>query len=144
MNNSKPFNNIRTCKRCKDIIHEKALHNYCPKCYKKIEEVFDRIREYLKEYPGATAYEMEQRLGIPVYVVNNFVRDGRLIELPNEFLNIDCLRCGCLLLSAHHKYCPKCEVQIHKELEKAKESLAVYDKNQDALGKMRFRTYTKK
>lgn len=105
-------------------VHENSLREYCDRCYKIVEEVFDKIREYLKEYPGATAYEMNQRLGIPIYVINNFVRDGRLIEIPNEYLNIECLRCGNLLLSAHHKYCPICEVEMKRDLEKAKEELS--------------------
>lgn len=135
---------IRTCRRCKASIHENSLHEYCLDCMKKIDEVFDKIREYLREYPGATAYEMEQRLGISAHVINNFVRDGRLIEIPNEYLNIECLRCGCLLLSAHHKYCPLCEIAIQKEIELAKQSLVPFEKKDDVIGKMRFKEYRKK
>lgn len=135
---------VRTCKRCKSFIHENSLHDYCTECIKKVEEVFDKIREYLREYPGATAFEMEQRLGISAHIITNFVRDGRLIEIPNEYLNMECLRCGCLLLSAHHKYCPICEIAIQKEIEIAKQSLTAFEKNDDVTGKMRFRAYNKK
>lgn len=135
---------IRTCRKCGGIIHENSLYDYCSDCLKRIEEVFDKIRSYLREYPGATAFEMEQRLGIPSYIINNFVRDGRLIEIPNEFLNIECLRCGCLLLSAHHRYCPTCETKIQKEIEIAKQSLMPLEKKEDLTGKMRFRDYGKK
>lgn len=135
---------IRTCKKCRVGINENSLHDYCETCYKKIQEVFEKIREYLRQYPGATAYEMEQRLGIPVHVINNFVKDGRLIEIPNEYLNVECIRCGCLLLSAHHKYCPTCEVQIHKEIESAKETLKIYSKDDEMKGKMHLKIYTRK
>lgn len=132
---------IRLCKRCREPIHENSLYEYCSKCYKAVEEVFDKIREYLKEYPGATSYEMEQRLGIPVHVINNFVRDGRLLEIPNEHLNIECLRCGSLLLSAYHKYCPTCEKEIKKDILKAKESLSNINNNFDTKGKMHLKHY---
>lgn len=115
---------LKTCRRCKTPIHENSLQEYCSRCYKVIEDVFDKIREYLREYPGATAYEMEQRLEIPVHVINNFVKDGRLVEIPNGYLNIQCARCGCLLLSAHHKYCPSCEVDMRRGIQKAKDELS--------------------
>lgn len=130
---------VRTCRRCKTIIHEKSLHEYCPTCMKHVEEIFDKIREYLREYPGATAYEIEQRLNIPMHIVNRYVKDGRLIEVPNDFLNMDCQRCGALLLSAHHKFCPKCEHEMLKDLEKAKGSME--EPGAGEKGKMRFRTY---
>lgn len=121
---------IRKCRRCKTPIHENALREYCDTCYKIVEKIFNKIRTYLEEYPGATAYEMNQRLGIPIHVINNFVRDGRLIEIPNEHLNIECLRCGNLLLSAYHKYCPVCEVEMKRDLKSAKEELSnIQNKN---------------
>jgi len=64
-----------TCRKCKTPIHENSLHDYCNRCYGIVEEVFDKIKEYLQRYPGATAYEMEQRLDIPIYVINNFIKD---------------------------------------------------------------------
>lgn len=136
--------NIKICRKCGGLIGENSLHNYCSNCIKKIEEVFDSIRNYLKEFPGATAYEIEQRIGIPVHVTNNFVRDGRLVEIPNAYLNVDCLRCGCLLLSAHHKYCPDCEIEIKKEIELAKQSLVTLERNEKMTGKMHYKTYSKR
>ncbi|MDF2546078.1 MAG: hypothetical protein K0R93_976 [Anaerosolibacter sp.] len=114
---------VRTCKKCKTAIDERSLHDYCPDCYRIIDEVFEKIRAYLKEYPGGTAFEIELETGIPYHVVNNFVRDGRLVEIENSFINIECKRCGCLLLSANHKYCPRCRDEIQKEMELAKEQL---------------------
>lgn len=133
---------IRTCRKCKSPIHENSIHEYCDSCYGKIEEIFEKIREYLREFPGATAHEIYQRVGIPIHVVNNFVKDGRLIEIPNEYLNLECLKCGCLLLSAHHKYCPSCEVKMVRELDSAKDEIqqAMVVKEE---GKMRYRIYNK-
>jgi len=131
---------VTTCKRCKKIIDNHSLHGYCIECTKMVEQIFDKIRNYLYEFPGATAFEIEQRLNIPVNVVNNFVKDGRLIEVPNEFLNVECQRCGTLLLSSHHKYCPSCEYQMLKDLQKAKSDIAQTPKVQEK-AKMRFRTY---
>lgn len=129
---------IRTCRKCKTIIEEKSLHDYCPECYKKIEEVFMRIREYIEAYPGATAFEIEQETGIPYHVVNNFVHEGRLIEIPNEYLNIECKGCGCLLLSAHHKYCPECRKKLEKDIEETKQQLNYKLSNENAKMHLQF------
>lgn len=139
----KTFGKLRVCRRCKTHIHEKSLHEYCSRCYSIVEEVFEKIREYLREYPGATAYEMEQRLGIPSHVINNFVKDDRLIEIPNEHLNIQCSRCGCLLLSAYHKYCPKCEDEMRKGFLKASNELTD-NNNSNEKGKMHLNHYLRK
>lgn len=138
---NKKFN---ICKRCKTPIHENSLHEYCSRCYGVVEEVFDKIRKYLREYPGATAYEMEQRLEIPIHVINNFVKDGRLVEIPNDYLNIQCLRCGCLLLSAYHKYCPICEAEMRKDIQKANEELLNTQINLKETGKMHLNHYLRK
>lgn len=132
---------LKVCRKCKAPIHENSLSNYCQACYRRVEETFDKIREYLREYPGSTSFEMQQRLGIPMYIINNYIKDGRLIEIPNEFLNLECLKCGSLLLSAHHKYCPPCEVEMIRSLDKAKDDLNTKDNTQQDGGKMRFRTY---
>ncbi|MEW9121824.1 MAG: hypothetical protein AB2421_03855 [Thermotaleaceae bacterium] len=114
---------VRTCKKCKKTISDKSLYDYCPTCFQRIEDVFNRIRDYLEAFPGATAFEMEQELNIPYHVINNFVRDGRLIEIPNDYIHIQCKGCGCLLLSAHYKYCPTCRKKLEEEIEKAKTQL---------------------
>lgn len=113
----------RVCKKCRAAISEKSLYDYCPECYKKIEAVFDKIRTYLEECPGATAFEISQETGVPYHVVNNFVKDGRLVEIPNEYLNMECKRCGCLILSANSQYCPSCRQEMEKEMELAKKEL---------------------
>lgn len=132
---------LKTCKRCKAVIHENSLREYCSRCYKIVEEVFDKIREYLRKYPGATSFEMEQRLEIPIHVINNFIKEGRLIEIPNENLNIECLRCGTLLLSVYYKYCPKCEDEMKRDLLKAKESLSKANDRPSKIGKMHVNHY---
>ena len=140
MNNKLSKHHIRTCRKCKSIIHENSLHEYCERCYGKIEEIFEKIRVYLKEFPGATAHEIYQREGIPVHVTNNFVKDGRLVEIPNEHLNMECLRCGCLLLSVHHKYCPTCELAMIRELNAAKDSIQLVNEFKQE-GKMRYKSF---
>ncbi|MCT4593755.1 MAG: hypothetical protein N4A57_05740 [Anaeromicrobium sp.] len=128
---------VKTCVRCKKIISQNSLYNYCPECFKRIEDIFEKIETYLREYPGATAFEIEQETGVPYHVINNFVRDGRLIEIPNEYLNFECKRCGRLLLSAHHKHCPVCRKKLENEMELAK--MQLYNSMNHGNAKMHFK-----
>jgi ribosomal protein L37E len=126
---------IKKCNRCKKPIDANSIRPYCDKCYKIIEDTFETIREYLDKFPGATAFEIEMETGIPYYVTMNFVREGRLIEIPNEFINIECKRCGRLLLSAHYKYCPECRIELERNLNRAKNDL-LRSYNDNNKGKM--------
>ena len=110
---------MRLCRRCKTPIDERVLHDYCPDCFKRVEKIFEKIENYLKKYPGATAFEIEQETQVPYSIIQGFIKEGRLLEIPNEYLNVDCLGCGCLLLSAHHRYCPDCREILKKEVEAA-------------------------
>ena len=114
---------VRTCRKCKTIIDENSLYDYCYECYKVVDGIFQRIREYIEMFPGATAFEIEQETGIKYHIINNFINEGRLVEIENEFINIECKGCGCLLLSAYHKYCPYCREHMEKDIENAKQQL---------------------
>ncbi|EOC99477.1 hypothetical protein [Caldisalinibacter kiritimatiensis] len=133
--NSKIGVYTKKCIRCKKSIDANSIRPYCDDCYKIIEDTFETIRKYLKEFPGATAFEIEMETGIPYHVTKRFVREGRLVEIPNEYVNIECKRCGCLLLSAHYKYCPECRNELKKNLNKAKTEI-LNNFNQQNKGKM--------
>ncbi|MFZ5967888.1 MAG: hypothetical protein ACOYVK_12040 [Bacillota bacterium] len=123
MKNSKTnkTTNVRACRRCKGAVELSSLYDYCPDCLRIVEDVFTRIKDYLHEYPGATAFEIELETGIPYHVINTFVREGRLVEIENiEFVNIECKGCGRLLLSVHHTYCPDCRKRMQEEMENIK------------------------
>lgn len=107
---------MKECLRCKKPIPDNNIRDYCDICYEVYEKVFDKIREYLREYPMATAFEVSEYTGIDHGIIKNFVREGRLIEIEAEEVNISCKRCGTLILSKYHEYCPKCERNLLKEL----------------------------
>lgn len=111
---------MKHCLKCNKLIHDDLIRDYCPVCFEIYEKIFDKIRNYLQEYPNATAFEVSEYTGVDHKVIKGFVREGRLIEKETEHLNISCKRCGCLILSRYHKYCPKCQSLMMNELNDAK------------------------
>jgi Zn finger protein HypA/HybF involved in hydrogenase expression len=107
---------MKECLRCKKMIPDNSLRDYCEICCEIYEKIFDKIRDYLREYPMATAFEVAEFTGIDHQIIKGFIKEGRLIEIEAESVNISCKRCGTLILSKHHEYCPKCEKALIKEL----------------------------
>lgn len=111
---------MKECLKCKKLIPDNNIRDYCDVCYEVYEKIFDKIREYLRENPLATAFEVSEYTGINHKIIKGFVKEGRLIEIDAESVNIHCKRCGVLILSKHHEYCPKCEKILFKELNNLK------------------------
>lgn len=111
---------MKQCLKCGKIIPDNTIRDYCDICYEVYEKLFEKIRNYLEKYPNATAFEVSEYTGIDHKIIKSFVKEGRLIEIESELINISCKRCGALILSKYHEYCPKCENAILKELNNIK------------------------
>jgi len=107
---------MKECLKCGKLILDNNIRDYCDVCYEVYEKIFDKIREYLRENPLATAFEVSEYTGVDHKIIKGFVKEGRLIEIDTESVNVACKRCGALILSKHHEYCPNCEKTLFKEL----------------------------
>ncbi len=107
---------MKECLRCKKMITDNTVRDYCDVCYEVYEKFFDKIRSYLSDNPLATAFEVAEYTGVDHKIIKGFVKEGRLIEVETESVNVNCKRCGTLILSKYHEYCPKCEKTLFKEL----------------------------
>ncbi len=107
---------MKTCIRCNKLIPDNSIRDYCDICYEVYEKFFDKIRDYLQQYPNATSYEVSEYTGVSHNIIKHFVKEGRLIEIETDNVNISCKRCGSLILSIYHEYCPKCEKKLMKDL----------------------------
>ncbi len=107
---------MKECLRCKKVITDNTIRDYCDVCYEVYEKIFDKIRNYLNDHPLATAFEVAEYTGVDHKIIKGFVKEGRLIEVETESVNVSCKRCDTLILSKYHEYCPKCERTLFKEL----------------------------
>ena len=75
------------CGKCGKIIQvplqEASVSGLCRSCKILENEEFDKVREYLYENGASTAIEIEEATGIPVKIVEKWLRQGRL-EVPSD------------------------------------------------------------
>jgi protein-arginine kinase activator protein McsA len=83
---------LRTCfnVECQKLFSTSGLTTLCPKCQKKEDEAFEIIKEFLSQRPGAAIVEIHEATEVPMDVIDNLYKSGRLnmVVLPK------CNRCG--------------------------------------------------
>ena len=105
--------------RCPDCgIHMKYIYGEmfeCPVCHRQEQTQFGKVRSYLEEHGPQPAMVISNETGVPVNVIDNFLRQGR-IEIPDGSpVYIKCQSCGADI--RYGRYCPDCMVpeQRHPE-----------------------------
>ena len=69
---------VYTCRHCKKLFTSSVKRKVCEECAKKEEELFVRIKDYLRQYPNSNAMQIAEGLGINVMSVLYFIDEGRL------------------------------------------------------------------
>lgn len=84
----------------------------CPECMKAEEETFQKVRAYLKEFPGNSIAQVSRDTGVSPRKINKYLRDGRLevTEGLSDFLT--CMNCGKPITTG--KFCRDCSSKLSK------------------------------
>ncbi len=110
MNSENLYGFIKNCKWCGKAFQNK-YSNICPECAKKDEDYFQRVRTYLRDYPGSKIDEVEQMTDVSRKRITRYLREGR-IELVEANGALTCLKCGNPIKSG--LYCDTC-FKEHKD-----------------------------
>lgn len=97
---------VNTCKSCGKILPSAYDREYCPNCEEL--HLFDAARDYVRSY-DVNEYDVAEHFNIPVRVVKQWIRDGRMEYKENGEKNantIYCSRCGAKVNFG--TLCPKC------------------------------------
>lgn len=83
------------CPECGGHMIYKGVGEYeCEKC-KHIEfDDYGKVRNYLEENKGATAFEIQQGTGISQRVIRTLIRDERIEVSKNSRVFMKCKMCG--------------------------------------------------
>lgn len=73
------------CKHCLKAFQSRVFSMTCDNCKQIDEEIFDRMTEYLKEYPHSNAINIAEALGIKASLVLKYVDEGRLVQSKGHF-----------------------------------------------------------
>lgn len=107
---------IRNCIRCGKIYKYDGF-KICPSCRRLDEEDFQKVKDYLYEYPGANISEVHEGTGVDVDKIIEFLREGRLEIAGGGNLILECESCGVSINTG--RFCNKCAAELQKQMGQA-------------------------
>ena len=128
---------VKVCRNCKKIFQYVAGPEICLQCRQEEEELFQKVKAYLREHPGANTYEVTQETGVSPTLIEKFLRQGRLEVAPESALALGCERCGKKIKTG--RYCSDCTNEVTNQLNEVKRMLVASNKEgQDSSPRMRY------
>lgn len=127
---------VKVCARCKKMYQYIAGPNVCPRCKQIEEEQFQKVKDYLRENPGATMNTVSDETKVSVKLIQNFLKQGRLEVVPGSPMMLTCERCGESIITG--KYCNKCKAELVGELSAIAHDMTAGQRKEEHNEKMRF------
>lgn len=72
------LHNHKKCLGCGKMFLEIRKSDLCPECLAQESTGFQRVKEYLVDYPGSTSSEITKFTGISELLIMKWYEDGRL------------------------------------------------------------------
>lgn len=68
----------KICRECGVLLQPVRGSSLCNYCEPKDEEIFQKVKAYIKENPGATTADVCRATGVTVRQIRNYLEEGRL------------------------------------------------------------------
>lgn len=127
---------VKVCVRCKKMFQYITGPTVCPKCKQIEEEQFQKVKEYLRENPGATMNTVSEETHVSVKLIQSFLKQGRLEVVPGSPMMLSCERCGASIVTG--KYCNKCKNEMVGQLSALAHDMTAHQAQNEHKEKMRF------
>jgi flagellar operon protein (TIGR03826 family) len=105
------------CPNCNDIFAKNQFRDLCPKCWKKEEDDFQVINQFMRkrENRAATIDQVVKYTGVKEELILKFIKKGRLqlANFPN--LGYPCDKCGHIIRKG--KLCDRCAGELREDLQ---------------------------
>lgn len=112
------LHNHKKCLSCGNMFLEIRKSDLCPECLSKEAGSFQKVKEYLIDYPGSTATDISKFTGIAESLIVRWYEDGRL-EKSSLKANIKCKICSRPI--THGEICKNCSDEMTKPMVKTNE-----------------------
>lgn len=106
---------VKNCRSCG------RLFNYlgggyilCPVCMEELDNKFKTVKQYIREHPKATMYEISQENDVTIPQIERWVREERLVFSEDSPIGIECENCGATIKSG--RFCAKCKDNVARGL----------------------------
>ncbi|BCN32769.1 flagellar protein [Anaeromicropila herbilytica] len=128
---------ILNCRDCGKLYSYTSGPRLCPECVKKLDEKFIEVKEYIRENPGVSLYQVSEEMEVSVNQIKAWIREERLAFTEESTITIQCDSCGKEIKTG--RYCKECKAKLINNLQgtySGKESDLAYVEN--PLSKLRF------
>ena len=95
------------CSKCKGKIKYIGGGYYeCYDCGNKEIDDFGKVKDYIDENGPSSGVIISEKTGVPMGIINELLKEGRL-EIPEgSLVYINCESCGCSI--RYGRFCPDC------------------------------------
>ncbi len=137
------LNKPMICKECGGHMKFQGLGEYrCEECGTLAYDDYGKVRNYLEEHRGATAYEISQEIGIPQRNIRKLIREERIEVSENSRVFVKCKMCGQDIRLGD--LCDSCkkkktDLEIKSKNTKRSATMSGYGKTKGEVGSKRFR-----
>jgi hypothetical protein len=102
----------------------KLARDICSKCFQKEEELFQKVKGFLRANPGATVQEVAQAMNCPEEHVKYFITSGRLERVGVKVAH-PCQICQKTILDG--MICPECKRSLKDQVSTLKNAAGIKD-----------------
>lgn len=126
---------VRNCKRCKRIFMFGGTGpQLCDECKRLEDEEFEKVRTFVRDFPGATVQEVSKETEVPTRLIYRFLKEGKLEVSEASPIALQCENCGARIKSG--RFCIACSKRLANDMISAGKSLRdAVDKSSDAYAK---------
>lgn len=105
---------FKKCKTCGRVFQTAFDGLECPDCVEERERKFEKVKEFLYRYPGASMEEIIEETEVDPKLILRFLKEGRL-EMMNAAGLLTCEKCGAPITSG--TMCAKCKDKLSRAMQ---------------------------
>lgn len=112
---------VKNCRRCRKIFMYTMGPQICDACKKLENEEFEKVRTFVRDFPGATVQEVSKETEVPTHLIYRFLKEGRLEVSESSPIALQCENCGNRIKSG--RFCITCSKRLANDMISAGRSL---------------------
>lgn len=107
-----------SCRVC-GVIMVRLVRDVCPKCFRAEEDLFQKVKNFLRINPGASVEQVAQHAGCSDDQVQIFIRSGRLERVGIRKMAHACQLCQTTIYEG--VMCSECKRTLKEQVSQLKE-----------------------
>ena len=115
----------KNCPRCGKVF-VKIRDPICVSCVKEEEDIFENVREYVKENPNKSIKEISEACDVSTKRILTYLKDGKLEASTGLMGESLCSKCGIPIRTG--RMCEKCILEVNFQVGDMKEQARIKNK----------------